>query len=230
MLMELRIQNFAIIDALRLEFGPGLNILTGETGAGKSIIIDAVGLLLGDRAAAEWVRAGADLASIEAAFVLPVDAERAEAIKTLLEGEGLDDPDSPQWVMLSREVRLTGRNICRINGRGVSLQMLAEVAGLLVDVHGQGEHLGLLQPKTHVHLLDRYGALLPLRAQVAERVADAAPHPQPNCKSLRQDARTIAQRLDMLSFQVDEITAAACAPARMASWSRSGGDWATPRR
>jgi DNA repair protein RecN (Recombination protein N) len=78
MLMELRIQNFAIIDALRLEFGPGLNILTGETGAGKSIIIDAVGLLLGDRAAAEWVRAGADLASIEAAFVLPADAERAE--------------------------------------------------------------------------------------------------------------------------------------------------------
>ena len=209
--MELRIQNFAIIDALRLEFGPGLNILTGETGAGKSIIIDAVGLLLGDRAAAEWVRAGADLASIEAAFVLPADAERAEAIKTLLEGEGLDDPDSPQWVILSREVRLSGRNICRINGRGVSLQMLAEVAGLLVDVHGQGEHLGLLQPKTHIHLLDRYGALLPLRAQVAERVAETR-RIRSELQKLRQDARTIAQRLDMLSFQVDEITAAALRP------------------
>ncbi len=125
MLMELRIQNFAIIDALRLEFGPGLNILTGETGAGKSIIIDAVGLLLGDRAAAEWVRTGADLASIEAAFVLPADAERAAAIQTLLEAEGLEDTDSPQWVMLSREVRLNGRNVCRINGRSVSLQMLS---------------------------------------------------------------------------------------------------------
>jgi len=208
MLMELHIQNFAIIDALRLEFGPGLNILTGETGAGKSIIIDAVGLLLGDRAAAEWVRAGADLASIEAAFVLPADAERAGAIKTLLESEGLDDPDSPQWVSLSREVRLNGRNICRINGRSVSLQMLAEVAGLLVDVHGQGEHLGLLQPKTHIYLLDRYGALLPLRAQVAERVAEVR-RIRSELQKLRQDARTIAQRLDMLSFQVDEITAAA---------------------
>ena len=206
--MELHIQNFAIIDALRLEFGPGLNILTGETGAGKSIIIDAVGLLLGDRAAAEWVRAGADLASIEAAFVLPADAERAGAIKTLLESEGLDDPDSPQWVSLSREVRLNGRNICRINGRSVSLQMLAEVAGLLVDVHGQGEHLGLLQPKTHIYLLDRYGALLPLRAQVAERVAEVR-RIRSELQKLRQDARTIAQRLDMLSFQVDEITAAA---------------------
>ncbi len=211
MLMELRIQNFAIIDALRLEFGPGLNILTGETGAGKSIIIDAVGLLLGDRAAAEWVRAGADLASIEATFMLPADAERAAAIKTLLESEGLDDPDSPQWVNLSREVRLNGRNICRINGRSVSLQMLAEVASLLVDVHGQGEHLGLLQPKTHIHLLDRYGALLPLRAQLAERVAELR-RIRNELQKLRQDARTIAQRLDMLSFQVEEIAAANLRP------------------
>lgn len=207
MLMELRIQNFAIIDALRLEFGPGLNILTGETGAGKSIIIDAVGLLLGDRAAAEWVRAGADLASIEAAFVLPADVERADAIKRLLESEGLDDADSPQWVNLSREVRLNGRNICRINGRSVSLQMLAEVAGLLVDVHGQGEHLGLLQPKTHIHLLDRYGGLLLLRSQAAERVAELR-RIRSELQKLRQDARTIAQRLDMLSFQVEEITSA----------------------
>lgn len=211
MLMELHIHNFAIIDDLRLEFGPGLNILTGETGAGKSIIIDAVGLLLGDRAAAEWVRAGADLASIEAAFLLPADAERASAITTLLESEGLDDPDSPQWVSLSREVRLNGRNVCRINGRSVSLQMLAEVAGLLVDVHGQGEHLGLLQPKTHIHLLDRYGALLPLRAQVAEHVA-ALRRIRSELQKLRQDARTIAQRLDMLGFQVEEIAAAALRP------------------
>ncbi|HAJ37286.1 MAG TPA: DNA repair protein RecN [Chloroflexi bacterium] len=211
MLMELRIRNFAIIDDLRLEFGPGLNILTGETGAGKSIIIDAVGLLLGDRAAAEWVRSGADLASIEAAFVLPADAERAAAVKTLLESESLDDPDAPQWVNLSREVRRNGRNICRINGRSVSLQMLAEVAGLLVDVHGQGEHLGLLQPKTHIHLLDRYGALLPLRAQVAERVAELR-RVRSELQKLRQDARTIAQRLDMLSFQVEEIAAAALRP------------------
>jgi DNA repair protein RecN (Recombination protein N) len=141
----------------------------------------------------------------------PPTPNAPSAIKTLLESEGLDDPDSPQWVILSREVRLNGRNICRINGRSVSLQMLAEVAGLLVDVHGQGEHLGLLQPKTHVHLLDRYGALLPLRAQVAERVAELR-RIRSELQKLRQDARTIAQRLDMLSFQVDEITAAALRP------------------
>ena len=207
MLMERRIQNFAIIDELRLEFGPGLNILTGETGAGKSIIIDAVGLLLGDRAATEWVRTGADLASIEAAFVLPADAERAAEIQTLLETEGLDDPGNPQWAILSREVRLNGRNVCRVNGRSVSLQMLSDIAALLVDVHGQGEHLGLLRPKTHIHLLDRYGGLLALRAQVAGRATEVR-RVRNELQRLRQDARMIAQRLDLLSFQVDEISAA----------------------
>ncbi|MCB0042668.1 MAG: AAA family ATPase, partial [Caldilinea sp.] len=117
MLIELRIRNFAIIDELSLAFGPGLNILTGETGAGKSIIIDAVGLLLGDRAVTEWVRAGTELASIEATFSSPVDSERAADLAALLEAEGLDDPDSPGWVVLSREVRLNGRNVCRVNGR-----------------------------------------------------------------------------------------------------------------
>ncbi|HRA66458.1 MAG TPA: AAA family ATPase, partial [Caldilinea sp.] len=211
MLTELRIQNFAIIDELRLEFGPGLNILTGETGAGKSIIIDAVGLLLGDRAATEWVRTGADLASIEATFTLPADAERAAAIQTLLEAEGLEDTDSPQWVMLSREVRLNGRNVCRINGRSVSLQLLSDIAGLLVDVHGQGEHLGLLRPKTHLHLLDHYGGLLSLRTQSAERAAELR-RIRSELQRLRQDARMIAQRLDLLSFQVDEISVAQLRP------------------
>ncbi|MFZ1771315.1 MAG: DNA repair protein RecN [Caldilinea sp.] len=211
MLTELRIQNFAIIDELRLEFGPGLNILTGETGAGKSIIIDAVGLLLGDRAATEWVRTGADLASIEATFTLPADAERAAAVQTLLEAEGLEDTDSPQWVMLSREVRLNGRNVCRINGRSVSLQLLSDIAGLLVDVHGQGEHLGLLRPKTHLHLLDHYGGLLSLRTQSAERAAELR-RIRSELQRLRQDARMIAQRLDLLSFQVDEISVAQLRP------------------
>jgi len=207
MLTELHIRNFAIIDELGLEFGAGLNILTGETGAGKSIIIDAVGLLLGDRAATEWVRAGAEMAQIEATFLLPADSERAAEVNLLLENEGLDDPDNPQWVVLSREVRLSGRNVCRINGRSVSLQLLADVAGLLVDVHGQGEHLGLLRPRTHIHLLDRYGGLMAQRAQVADRVAELR-RVRSELQRLRQDARTMAQRLDLLSFQVEEITTA----------------------
>ena len=90
----------------------------------------------------------------------------------LLEEQGLDDPDNPGWIVLSREVRLNGRNICRVNGRSVSLQILGEVADLLIDVHGQGEHLSLLKAKTHIHLLDRYAGL------------DAAA--QPDCRTGRR--------------------------------------------
>lgn len=211
MLTELRIQNFAIIDELRLEFGPGLNILTGETGAGKSIIIDAVGLLLGDRAATEWVRAGAEMARIEASFLIPDGAAWAGELHAMIENEGLDDPDNPQWVVLSREVRLNGRNVCRVNGRSVSLQILGEIAGTLVDVHGQGEHLGLLRARAHVHLLDRYGGLSPLREQVAEHTAELR-RIRSELQRLRQDARTVVQRIDLLSFQVDEIFTAQLHP------------------
>lgn len=223
MLHELSIRNFAIIDDLQLTFGPGLNILTGETGAGKSIIIDALSLLLGDRATAEWVRAGADVAEIEATFHLaqPNGSATASAteqaneviaeVQRLLEAQGLDEPDSPQWLVLSREVRLNGRNICRVNGRVVSLQILSEIAGHLIDVHGQGEHLNLLRPRTHVHLLDRYAGLLPLRREVASRVA-ALRKVRAELDRLRQDARTIAQRMDLLQFQVEEIFAADLQP------------------
>ena len=211
MLNELRIRNFAIIDQLHLTFGPGLNILTGETGAGKSIIIDAVGLLLGERASTEAVRAGSEVAEIEASFRLPDDPELGEQLHHLLDEQGLDDPDSPDWVVLSREVRLNGRNICRINGRSVSLQTLSELADLLVDVHGQGEHLNLLKPKTHVQLLDRYAGLLPLRREVAQQVASLR-QVRSELQRLRQDARTLAQRVDLLSFQAGEIAAANLRP------------------
>ncbi len=230
MLHELHISNFAIIDELHLVFRPGLNVLTGETGAGKSIIIDAVGLLLGDRAGAEWVRAGTEMASIEASFALPVasapstastepavdngtdDGEGAPLdIHALLVREGLDDPDNPAGVTLAREVRTTGRNICRINGRAVSLQLLADVAGALIDIHGQGEHLNLLRPRTHVHLLDRYANLLPLREKLAAQVA-ALRSVRAALQQLRQDARTVAQRIDMLSYQAEEIYGANLRP------------------
>lgn len=230
MLHELHIRNFAIIDELHLTFGPGLNILTGETGAGKSIIIDAVGLLLGDRAAAEWVRAGSELAAIEATFLLPAgdaaslpapDAQNGDEgdesstlagdVRALLEREGLDDPDTPDFVTLAREVRRSGRNVCRINGRSVALQLLAETAAALIDIHGQGEHLNLLRPRTHVHLLDRYANLLPLRSQLAEQVSRLRAV-RSELQRLRNDARTVAQRLDLLSFQANEIAAAALKP------------------
>ncbi len=214
-LLELHIRNFAIIDELHLAFHPGLNVLTGETGAGKSIIIDALGLLLGDRATAEMIRAGTDRAEIDAIFSLTpslghTDEHLAE-IRGLLETEGLDDPDAPNTLILAREVRLGGRNIARVNGRAVSLQILSDVAGQLVDIHGQGEHLNLLRPRTHVYLIDRYAGLTEQRKQVAEQVRrlNSVRH---ELDRLRQDARTLAQRIDLLSFQAEEIANARLIP------------------
>lgn len=222
-LAELQIRDFAIIDRLQLRFHSGLNILTGETGAGKSIIVDAVGLLLGDRASAEMVRAGADRAEVEAVFQLeagmpasetenlqsaPDGPPAADDVRSLLQAEGLDDPDAPERLILNREVRRSGRNFCRINGRTVSRQLLSEMAALLVDIHGQGEHLNLLRPRTHVDLLDRYGGLLPLRGRVS-RKAHQVQQTRRELERLRSDARAIAQRLDLLSFQVEEIAEAA---------------------
>ncbi len=212
MLHELSIRDFAIIDDLHLQFGHGLNILTGETGAGKSIIIDALGLLLGDRAAADWVRAGADQAQIEAIFELPpAGNEVADDIQHILVEQGLDDPDAPRWLTLGREVRLNGRNICRVNGRAVSLQVLGEITGHLIDVHGQGEHLNLLRPRTHILLLDRYAGLLPQRTEVTRQVTQLR-KVRAELQRLRQDARTIAQRVDLLSFQTEEIDRARLQP------------------
>lgn len=210
MLTELHIRNFAIIDDLQLTFGPGLNILTGETGAGKSIIIDALGMLLGDRATADWVRAGSELAQIDATFQV-AEGEILAELCPILEENGLDEPDNPNWVALSREVRRNGRNICRVNGRVVNLQLLGEVTGHLVDVHGQGEHLNLLRPRTHIHLLDRYANLLPQRREVAALVSQLR-EVRSELTRLRQDARTIAQRIDLLSFQAEEIAAAQLHP------------------
>lgn len=210
MLADLHIRNFAIIDDLHLVFGPGLNILTGETGAGKSIIIDALGMLLGDRATAEWVRAGSEVAEIEAAFQV-VEGEIFDELRPVLEENGLDDPDNPHWLTLSREVRRTGRNICRVNGRMVNLQLLGEITSCLVDVHGQGEHLNLLRPRTHIHLIDRYANLLPQRRVIAGHVAELR-RLREELQRLRQDARTIAQRVDLLSFQAEEIFAAHLRP------------------
>ena len=215
MLTELAIRNFAIIDDLHIAFGSGLNILTGETGAGKSIIIDAIGLLLGDRASDEWIRAGSEVASIEAQFALDGAGGLVEPIAKLLAEHGLDDPDSPGWLILSREVRANGRNICRVNGRATSLQLLSDVAARLIDVHGQGEHLNLLRPATHVGLLDRYGDLLDDRRAVAGVAAELRAV-RAELDRLRQDARTIMQRVDILAFQTDEIARANLKPGEEA--------------
>lgn len=158
MLTELTITNFAIIDELHLRFTSGFNVLTGETGAGKSIIIDAVSLLLGGRADTTLIRTGADRAQVEGIFRL--NAGLQAQINPILEREGLES-DTPDTLVLGREIRATGRNYCRVNGRTVSLSLLEEIGLPLVDIHGQSEHLSLLRVRAHQRFLDRFGGLDP---------------------------------------------------------------------
>lgn len=208
MLTELRIQDFAIIDRLQLTFEPGLCVLTGETGAGKSIIVDAVDMVLGGRADSGIVRAGAERAIVEATFYL--SPAQQQAILPLLEQEGLEG-ESPEWLYLGREVRVNGRTISRINGRAVTLTLLREVAARLVDIHGQSEHLSLLRVREHINLLDRYGELWPLRAQVAQ-LAEQVRAVRRELQSLLRSEQELAHRTDLLNFQLSEISAAALRP------------------
>lgn len=207
MLTELHIQNFAIIDKLDLRFGPGLIILTGETGAGKSIILDAVVMLIGGKADTTFVRTDSDAAFVEGVFQLK--GPEKEAVHEVLKREELlDDPD---YLTLMREVRKEGRSVARVNGRTVNVGLLKELGALLVDIHGQAEHLSLLDPKAHLGLLDRYAevakplteyrqtyhALLNLRRELGE---------------LRKAQSDADRRTEMLTYQVEEIEAARLKP------------------
>lgn len=208
MLTELNITDFAIIDQLSLRFGGGFSALTGETGAGKSIIIDAVSLLLGGRADTSVIRTDCTRARIEGVFRLskPLQA----AINPVLEREGLEG-DNPDLLILGREIRATGRNFARINGSTVNLSLLEEVARPLVDIHGQHEHLSLMQVKQHLRFLDRYAGLGPQRQNLAVQVGHLRQVRQ-ELAALRRDAQYMARRTDQLAFQVEEITAANLKP------------------
>ena len=212
MLTDLRIRDFAIIDDLGLEFGPGFIVFTGETGAGKSIIIDAVELLLGGRADSSMVRAGAPAALIEGVFRL--DETVAGDVRALLEREGL--VEDPTFVTLGRELRSEGRSICRVNGRSVSLGLLRELGEFLVDVHGQSEHLSLLRVREHQALLDRHARNETLRQEFTglyRTLSDV----RAELETLRVSEAEAARRADMLAFQVNEIEAAAPRPGEIAT-------------
>jgi DNA repair protein RecN (Recombination protein N) len=203
-LAELRVHNFAIIDELQMTFSPGFSVLTGETGAGKSIIIDAVELVLGGRADATTVRAGTDRAIIEATFRLSPAWQAA--IAPTLEREGLEG-DDVDLLLLGREVRASGRSVSRVNGRTVTLTLLREIAEGMADIHGQSEHLSLLRVREHVNLLDRYADLLPLRTQVSQLV-ERVRTVRRELKNLVLHEQELAHRADLLRFQIDEIGAA----------------------
>jgi DNA repair protein RecN (Recombination protein N) len=203
MLTELHIQNFAIIDTLDLRFGPGLIILTGETGAGKSIILDAVVMLIGGKADPTYVRANSDAALVEGVFQLK--GPEREAVHEILNREALmDDPD---YVVLAREIRKEGRSVARVNGRTVNVGLLKEIGALVVDIHGQAEHLSLLDSRAHLGLLDRY-------ADVARPLSDyrqtyhALLNLRRELSELRKAQADAHRRLEMLTYQAEEIEAA----------------------
>ena len=195
MLSQLTIRNFAIVDHLQIDWHPGLNVITGETGAGKSILIDAVGALLGDRLGPEIVRSGATRALVEGVFII-ADAEPRADLKAVLDEYGLEPEDGA--LIVSREIAGSGgRGGARINGRGVPLSVIQELGELLVDVHGQSEHLSLLKTREHINLLDSYANLEGQRNSVAAVVHKLA-KVRAEIDNLVQDEAALARRIDML--------------------------------
>jgi DNA repair protein RecN (Recombination protein N) len=207
MLSELSIENFAIIDHLELHFTPGLVTFTGETGAGKSIIIDAVEVLLGGRAEAVMIRSEAERATLEAVFEIP-EAIQPHLI-AILEREALLEETAR--VTLGREIRRSGRNVARVNGRSVNTALLTEIGELLVDVHGQSEHLSLLRVRKHLQLLDSYANAEDLLADYRETYRRLQ-SVRRSLEELRQAESDAARRSDLLSYQINEIEAARLQP------------------
>jgi DNA repair protein RecN (Recombination protein N) len=201
MLKELRIENFAIIQHLAIDFQAGLTTFTGETGAGKSILLDALTFIVGGRADLSFIRSGADRAMVEASFHLPDTIWKQ--VSTILENEQLLDDDQHD-LTLGRELRREGRAVARINGRSVSAALLRDIGSYLLDIHGQSEHLSLLNVRQHIHLLDRYAANEhPLDTYRAAYRKLAALRRELN--SLRMSEQEAAHRTDLLNFQVQEI-------------------------
>ena len=204
MLVELSITDFAIIDRLRLSFEPGLNGLTGETGAGKSIIIDALGAVLGDRASSDVVRTGARAARVEAIFALD---ERPASDPLAVELSELGITQEDDSLILSREITTQGRSTARINGRAVPVSALGRLGSRLVDIHGQSDHLSLLKPAAQLDALDRFAGLVDLRAEMAVRVRDLRAI-RAQIAAIESGSREREQRVDLLTYQTLEIDAA----------------------
>ena len=167
MLLELSITNLALIDAMNIDFAPGMNVLTGETGAGKSIVVDAVNLVLGERADRELIASGQQKARVEAVF----DIAGNERVQAQL--EEMELPTDEDTVSISRELTSAGKNICRVNGTVVPLQTLRQISAQLLDIHGQHEHQLLLDSKNHLGYLDEFAAeeIRPLLEETARQYA-----------------------------------------------------------
>jgi DNA repair protein RecN (Recombination protein N) len=208
MLKELNIKNFAIIDQVRVEFTPGLNVFTGETGAGKSIVVDALNLALGERANPDLIRTGSTEAVVEASFEL--NGRGRKEIAALLEEQGID-MHAGEDLIVRRVLSSAGKNKIYINGSLANLATLAALGAGLADIHGQHEHQSLLSPDRQMEMLDSFGDLDELAATVGSfyrRLLDV----RKDLAELQTGERERAQREEMLRFQKNEIEAAMLKP------------------
>ena len=204
MLEHLHIKNAALIKESEISFGEGLNILTGETGAGKSMVIDSLQFALGGRAGKDFLRHGEKMASVEALF-----AVQSSALQEKLEENGIE-PEEDGSVLITRTLSETGKSVCRVNGSTVTVSMLKEIAEDLIDIYGQHEHQSLLNPSKHIRLLDRFcGAGFGDAMEEYKASFSALKEIDKQLDALMGNESQREQRMDILSFQKDEMEAAA---------------------
>jgi len=201
MLKHLRIKNLALIDDITIEFESGLNVLTGETGAGKSIIIDAVGLLLGDRADKNLIQTGRESALVEGLFYI----EKSDGLNSFLSSSGFE-PESDNSILLLRQLTQGGRNFCKINGYTATLAMLKEAGRHILDIHGQHEHQSLLSTEQHIKLLDSLGHyhIANLKHEVSS-VYRSWKSVKDEIQRLKKHEKDDIVLKEMLSYKIDEI-------------------------
>lgn len=204
MLVQLSIRNLAVVEAVDITFYSGFHVLTGETGAGKSIIIDALGLIAGGRGSADLIRYGCERAEIEAAFDLPPEHRSWQKLAEL----GISG-DADESLIIRREIGIHGKSTSRINGQLVNLSMLREIGEGLINIHGQHEHQTLLRSERHLDLLDAYGAeLIALRKAEYQSVYAAFIKVNKEWNELRGTSQQALQMLDLYRFQLEEIDSA----------------------
>lgn len=201
MLRELSIRNFAIIDDLTVSFSGGLTVLTGETGAGKSIIIDAVNILAGGRGSTEFIRHGSKKAELGGLFQVP---SNQHPIYVKLEEAGIEVEEGT--IILRRDLNDNGKSVCRVNGKLVPLSVLREIGGSLIDIHGQHENQELMDEKQHINLLDHFAvdALKYVKEQYTEAF-NAYKELKREVAALSIDEQLTAQRIDLYQFQINEL-------------------------
>src|SRR5213594_4162103 len=219
MLRELRIRNFAVVENLTVPFAPGFNVLTGETGAGKSILVDAILLLRGARAQTDVIRVDAETATVEAVF------EVSDGAVATLDEAGLPLEDGE--VVIRRELSRSGRHRAFVNDVAVTVGLLERLGDALVQVHGQHEHQRLLEPVRQLELLDRFADAEPLRERFAALFAKHR-EAREDLERRRGAGRDRAQREDLLRFQVSELDAARLRPGEGRSCARNGAGSSTP--